>query len=43
MIGNAGIGIVTGNASPVMKEFADDVVSTNDKSGVAEAIDKYTN
>jgi len=43
MIANAGIGIVTGNSSPVMKKIADSVVSNNDESGVAEAIDKYIN
>ena len=43
MIENAGIGIVTGNSSPVMKEIADTIVSSNDESGVAEAINKYIN
>lgn len=43
MIENAGIGIVTGNSSPLMKEMADTVVATNDESGVAEAINKYIN
>lgn len=43
MIENAGVGIVTGNSSPAMKEIADDVVSSNDESGVAEAINKYIN
>lgn len=38
MIANAGIGIVTGNSSPEMKEIADIVVASNDESGVAEAI-----
>ncbi len=42
MVENAGIGVVTGNASPLMKKVADVVVATNDESGVAEAIDKYT-
>jgi len=41
MIENAGIGIATGNSSPSIKEIADVIVSTNDQSGVAEAIDKY--
>lgn len=41
MIQNAGVGIVTGNSKPAMKEIADCVVSSNDESGVAEAIDKY--
>jgi len=42
MIENAGIGVVTGNSSPTMKEIADYVASSNDESGVAEAINKYT-
>lgn len=42
MIENAAIGIVTGNGSPLMKEIADEVVATNDESGVAEAINNYT-
>ena len=41
MVENAGIGIVTGNSSPVMKEIADEVVATNDEDGVAEAINKF--
>ncbi len=41
MVENAGVGIVTGNSSPVMKEIADLVVATNDESGVSEAIDKF--
>lgn len=41
MIENAGMGIVTGNSSPAMKQIADYIVSTNDESGVAEAIEKY--
>lgn len=43
MIQNAGIGIVTGNSSPLMKEIADEVVASNNDSGVAEAINKYIN
>lgn len=38
MIENAGIGIVTGNSSPEMKKNADEVVSSNNDDGVAEAI-----
>lgn len=38
MVLNAGLGIVTGNSSPEMKKIANQVVSTNDESGVAEAI-----
>ena len=42
MIENAGVGVVTGNSSPAMKEIADEVVASNNESGVAEAIEKYT-
>lgn len=38
MIKNAGLGIVTGNSSPQMKNIAKEIVATNDDSGVAEAI-----
>ncbi len=41
MIENAGLGIVPENSSPTMKKIADKVVSSNNESGVAEAIDKY--
>lgn len=41
MIQNAKIGVVTGNSSPLMKEIADEVVASNNESGVAEAIEKY--
>ena len=41
MIENAGVGIVTGNSSPTMKEIADAIVSSNDENGVAEAINRY--
>lgn len=41
MIENAGVGVVTGNSSPLMKEIADEVVASNNESGVAEAIEKY--
>lgn len=41
MIENAKIGVVTGNSSLLMKKIADEVVASNDESGVAEAIDKY--
>lgn len=43
MIQNAKVGVVTGNSSPLMKELADEVVASNNESGVAEAIDKYIN
>ena len=38
MIENAGLGIVTGNASPEMKKIADETVASNNEDGVAEAI-----
>ena len=41
MIINAGLGIAMGNSAPNIKEIADDVVSSNDENGVAEAIYKY--
>lgn len=41
MIENAGLGIVTGNASPEMKKIANQIVSSNNENGVAEAIIKY--
>ncbi len=41
MIENAGLGIVTGNASPEMKKIANKIVSSNNENGVAEAIIKY--
>ncbi len=42
MIENAGVGVVTGNSSPVMRQIADEVVASNNESGVAQAIEKYT-
>ena len=41
MIENSALGIVTGNSSPYMKKIAKEVVSSNNKSGVAEAIYKH--
>lgn len=41
MIENAGVGIVTGNSSPEMKKIADEVVASNDESGVAQAIEEH--
>ena len=41
MIQNAGIGIVTGNSSPEMQKIADEIVASNNESGVAEAIYKH--
>lgn len=43
MVENAGMGIVTGNSSPYMKQIADKVVATNNESGVAEAIESSIN
>lgn len=41
MIENAGMGIVTGNSSPEMKKIANEVVASNDESGVAQAIEEH--
>lgn len=41
MIENAGLGIVTGNASPEMKKIANKIVANNNENGVAEAITRY--
>ena len=41
LIGNSGIGIAMGNSSPEVKKIAKDVVSDNNSSGVAEAIQKH--
>ena len=41
MIEEAGLGIVTGNSSPMMKEIADVVVADNNSDGVKEALEKY--
>lgn len=41
MIQNSGLGIVTENSNPQMKEIAKDIVASNNDSGVAEAINKY--
>lgn len=41
MIMNSGLGIVMGNSSLEMKKIADEIVSSNDENGVAEAILKY--
>lgn len=38
MIKNAGLGVVMGNSAPYIKEIANLIVSDNDSSGVAEAI-----
>ena len=41
MIEKAGIGIAMGNSAPYIKEVADYVVTDNDSSGVAQAIETY--
>lgn len=41
MIENAGLGIVTGNASPEMKKIANETVASNNEDGVAEAITRH--
>ena len=41
MIENAGIGVVTENGSPLMKDIADRVVASNNENGVADAINTY--
>lgn len=41
MIENAGLGIVTGNASPEMKKIANETVASNNENGVAEAITRH--
>lgn len=41
MVEEAGLGIVTGNSSPMMKEIADVVVADNNSDGVKEALEKY--
>lgn len=41
MIINAGLGVVMGNSAPHIKEIGDIVVSTNNESGVAEAIERF--
>lgn len=41
MIQNAGLGVIMQNSAPYMKEFANEVVSSNNEDGVAEALEKY--
>jgi len=41
MVEEAGLGVVTGNSSPMMKEIADVVVADNNSDGVKEALEKY--
>lgn len=41
MLKFAGLGVAVGNASDALKAIADEVVSSNDKDGVAEALEKF--
>ncbi|MGV8980463.1 Cof-type HAD-IIB family hydrolase [Clostridium sp.] len=41
MIEFAGLGIAMGNAPDRVKKYADEITSSNDEDGVAEAINKY--
>jgi Cof subfamily protein (haloacid dehalogenase superfamily) len=41
MIELAGIGVAVGNAGQAVKDAADVVVASNDKDGVAEAVERY--
>ncbi len=41
MIQLAGIGVAVGNANQKLKEAADQVVASNDKDGVAEAVESF--
>lgn len=41
MIQNAGVGVAMGNSTPVIKEVADMVTTSNDENGVAKVIDIY--
>ena len=41
MLENAGLGIIMGNSAPYMKNFANEVVSSNNEDGVAEALEKF--
>ena len=40
MIEEAGLGIAMGQSSPLIKEIADDITSSNEEDGVAKALDK---
>lgn len=40
MIEEAGLGIAMGQSSPLIKEVADDITSSNEEDGVATALDK---
>ena len=40
MIEEAGLGIAMGQSSPLIKEVADDITSSNEEDGVAQALDK---
>lgn len=41
LIQSAGLGIAMGNSDTRLKEIADDITDTNDRDGVAKAIQKY--
>ncbi|QPC85044.1 HAD family hydrolase [Phototrophicus methaneseepsis] len=41
MLKLAGFGVAVGNANPKLQAIADEIVSTNNESGVAEAIEKF--
>ena len=41
MLDFAGLGIAMGNASDFVKEFANDITTSNNHEGVANAIEKY--
>lgn len=41
MIENAGLGVVMGNSSPMMKGIADIVVADNNSDGIVEAVEKF--
>lgn len=41
MLKNAGLGVAVENASPVLKEIADEITLSNDENGVANVIRKY--
>ena len=43
MIEEAGLGIAMGNSTQIIKDIADDQVSTNNEEGVSEALKKYIN
>ncbi len=42
MIKNAGLGVAMANATPVVRDIADEVAPSNDEDGVAYIVKKYT-